>query len=1029
MILLYIIFFAFSSPDTAYVEKTQQQVSRYVSNLQEGHQISLSSWAIYEIASQNCKGLKIVQSYIHEIPKQSGFYKDINCDSLDELSANANGISFWDKNVSTLYNQIIESEDTVSTSILGYDEYPLIHFHMLMGNNPFKYYSRNYLEKALKSWTSYINSENENGGFEYAIILSNVIRVAYVLDEYNIIQENYTLFVNQNWLPNSIYRLKLLGAFEYTFYIHGQYDKSLQVQRNHTLPLAKFIGNNNEINSIKSRQGVYLFSLGKYQDSKKIYEDLYNESETLEEQYSLFTNLGATYQKLGQSNKYISFQLRALEQDIKQYTSLLSIYRNLFIYYTSIKDVNTAMNYIEQAREVALQNSDTTELALINSYLGSFYWTNYKDAEMALANLNSAAQILSPERNYDTYIDLLIEKGVILSKTDSLPEARKVFQKIKELTLSRSNTPDYLDAVINLTALDLKQHKLSEAGNKLEEITLYSLDDLDFQLSVKYQTIKTDYLSLTGNDRAAIDNLLPIIDQVIDRAKNNTDSQEGYWSVEDEYLDAFELIVELLIENNRNAEALSILDRLKTINDATLYNSPLVKAAKLTEEELAEEKRLNQRIQSLRKKYLNAGEEERFQIKTEIDRISATREQILAQVNLAKEEPLPPIWSIQRSLNENELLLHFTEVGSKLYVSYLTSSDISIKYYAFDKERQAVFTQIGDHLASGKTNLFELYDLYEILELKEIPKNIHQVSVIPDNYLYRIPLEVLPTERPDSPVSFGSSHYLIEDYHFRYFTSLKEFDRNRRSFTTSTESDFTGFAISDFQNFSGTNLPSLPYATVETNNISSALSSFKNKKVFTGDAATKNIFKQKVGTSRLVHVATHSEVSEQDPLFSTIYLKNSTDSDTLQSDQALYAYELFDTPLNSEFIMLNSCSSGSGNYIQGSGIMGISRALRYAGAKSLALNLWSVNDKVASEFATDFYDYLNKGETKSEAIRNAKLNQLKRANANPHFWGAYMMIGNPSPVTGKSANTALMFSLLAMTMLLTGFITYRKEKE
>jgi CHAT domain-containing protein len=197
--------------------------------------------------------------------------------------------------------------------------------------------------------------------------------------------------------------------------------------------------------------------------------------------------------------------------------------------------------------------------------------------------------------------------------------------------------------------------------------------------------------------------------------------------------------------------------------------------------------------------------------------------------------------------------------------------------------------------------------------------------------------------------------------------------------------------------------------------------------VFTNDAATKTVFKQKVATSRLVHVATHSEISEQDPLFSTIYLKNSSDSDTLQSDQALYAYELFDTPLNSEFIMLNSCSSGSGQYIQGSGIMGISRALRYAGAKSLALNLWSVNDKVASEFATDFYDLLNKGETKSEAIRQAKLNQLKRANANPHFWGAYMMIGNPSPVTAKSTNAGLMFSLLALTMLLTGFITYRRE--
>lgn len=126
--------------------------------------------------------------------------------------------------------------------------------------------------------------------------------------------------------------------------------------------------------------------------------------------------------------------------------------------------------------------------------------------------------------------------------------------------------------------------------------------------------------------------------------------------------------------------------------------------------------------------------------------------------------------------------------------------------------------------------------------------------------------------------------------------------------------------------------------------------------------------------------------------------------------------------------MLNSCSSGSGNYIQGSGVMGISRALRYAGAKSLALNLWSVNDKVAAEFAVDFYGYLNEGITKNEAIRLAKIDQLQKANANPHFWGAYMMIGNPAPITNKPANSIWLFSLLAATTLLVGYSTYHNRR-
>lgn len=245
--------------------------------------------------------------------------------------------------------------------------------------------------------------------------------------------------------------------------------------------------------------------------------------------------------------------------------------------------------------------------------------------------------------------------------------------------------------------------------------------------------------------------------------------------------------------------------------------------------------------------------------------------------------------------------------------------------------------------------------------------------------------------------------------------------------SSATELNCSLSSIPNFEDFTLNDLPSLPYATVESNNIEQVLTSLNRKEVYNGNEATKEAFKHSVEHSRLVHVATHSEVSEQNPLFSTIYLKNPEADSDLDSEQALYAYELFDTPLNSEFIMLNSCSSGSGNYIQGSGIMGISRALRYAGAKSLALNLWSVNDKIASEFATDLYSYLNEGHTKSESIRMAKLNQLRSANANPHFWGAYMMIGNPSPITQKKNGLLFIVSLLALSTVFMGYTAYQKS--
>jgi len=1028
ILLLLLTLLAF--PDSADISvQTNEQISKYIRELESGNEVTLNIWALSEIASINCKYLALVQTSVQDISDYSDVFNEIECSGLESVDMTNHILSYWDNQTRNKYIEIIELKSKINSDILPTDQFPLIHFKLLMGNDQRLFYSKDYLSRALDTWIEQFEKNPAMSGLEYSIILSNILRTAFILQDDATIEKFSNDFLEQDLLPNSIHKLRLLGTIDFAFYVFGNYDRSLKLQREYSLPLARLLNNQNQIFSIKNRQGAYLFSLGKYEESKNLYEELYNNTETFEAQYALFTNLGVNYLKLGQSNKYISFQLRALDQkeEIENYRNLLSIYRNLFIYYVSVKDEATALEYIDKAKELAKSEKDTTELALIDSYLGTYYWSTHKEYSKALAYLNSAETILNPENDYSRYINLLVEKGTIFLNIDSLEVAEDIFNKLKNLSLSKSYTPDYVDALVNLTAIHLKKGELDKAFDNLEEIKLYPLDNIDFQLLTKFYTVKANYYAINGNKRAAIEELAPVLTQVVDRAKNNTDSQQGYWSVEDEYLDAFELMVRLYIDDRQPGKALLLLDQLKTINDASLYNSPLVKAAKLSEEELTEEKRLNEKLQSLRKKYLNADQEERFAIKTEIDRTSALREQILSEVNLNRERSLPPVWSIQRSIQPEELLLHFTEIGSKLYVSYLTQEDVKIRIFDFSKETQDRFNHIADELASGRTDLNNLYELYQKLELSSsIPGNIKYVSVVPDNYLYRIPLEVLPTEEPSSAFSFGSSRYLIEDFSFRYFTSLQEFENNRRSFNKSTEYDFSGFAISNFEGFGNTDLPSLPYATVENNNINSALTSFSDKQMFNENEATKEVFKSRVGSSRLVHVATHSEVSEKDPLFSVIYLKSSNPLDTLDSDQALYAYELFDTPLNSEFIMLNSCSSGSGNYMQGTGVMGISRALRYAGAKSLALNLWSVNDKVASEFATDFYSFLNEGATKSEAVRKAKLNQLRSSNANPHFWGAYMLIGNPSPITKNSSNNRfLLFSLLAFTAIFTGYSAYQ----
>ena len=72
-----------------------------------------------------------------------------------------------------------------------------------------------------------------------------------------------------------------------------------------------------------------------------------------------------------------------------------------------------------------------------------------------------------------------------------------------------------------------------------------------------------------------------------------------------------------------------------------------------------------------------------------------------------------------------------------------------------------------------------------------------------------------------------------------------------------------------------------------------------------------------------------------------------------------------------------------------------------AGAKSVVTSLWEVSDLSTSQIMDRFYNELKDGETKPEALRQAKLDYLKNADpltANPHYWAAFIYIGQSDAI-------------------------------
>ncbi|MEX2409952.1 MAG: hypothetical protein WD607_01045, partial [Candidatus Paceibacterota bacterium] len=441
----YIIFSSFSDSSTIQ-KKVAEQSAMYIHQLEMGIDPELNIWALNQLSLLNCEALNIVKSDIRAVPKYSGFFQNLHCETINESVLHDFANSIWPEQQKRLYQYIIAENKSLIPEILDYNDSPLIHLKLLMSGDYKIYYSSDYIEKALEIWESQIEGSSQPENLRHAVILSNLIWAAYRSGNYSVIQRYYKQFLDSQYLPVSSHKLRIVNAIDYAFYVLGYYDKSLQIQRTYSLPFTEFTGDKNGKNQILLRHGVYLYSLGKYEASKNIYENLYEGSE--EDDFYIFSNLSINHYKLGYLNKYLSLQLRALEHDAQDHKNLLTVYRNLFIYYTNIKDIKSALSYIEKAKVLALNNADTTELALIDLHLGFFYWKTYKDHLKALNHINIAQKILNPDTDYSRYVDLLTEKGIILLKIDSLKQSQNIFLDIKELSLTKSDTPKYIEALV-----------------------------------------------------------------------------------------------------------------------------------------------------------------------------------------------------------------------------------------------------------------------------------------------------------------------------------------------------------------------------------------------------------------------------------------------------------------------------------------------------------------------------------------------------------------------------------------------------
>jgi CHAT domain-containing protein len=152
--------------------------------------------------------------------------------------------------------------------------------------------------------------------------------------------------------------------------------------------------------------------------------------------------------------------------------------------------------------------------------------------------------------------------------------------------------------------------------------------------------------------------------------------------------------------------------------------------------------------------------------------------------------------------------------------------------------------------------------------------------------------------------------------------------------------------------------------------------------------ATEARVKALIESAGLVHIATHGELSESDPLSSALLLVPGGGE-----DGRLEVRELFGLDLHSRLVVLSACETGLGKLSRGDELLGLQRAFLYAGTPAIVTTLWKVDDRASLELIRAFYEQLPSAGP-VEALRRAQIETM-RAFPHPFAWAGFVLTGAP----------------------------------
>jgi CHAT domain-containing protein len=198
--------------------------------------------------------------------------------------------------------------------------------------------------------------------------------------------------------------------------------------------------------------------------------------------------------------------------------------------------------------------------------------------------------------------------------------------------------------------------------------------------------------------------------------------------------------------------------------------------------------------------------------------------------------------------------------------------------------------------------------------------------------------------------------------------------------------------------------------------------------ILTGSYATEQALRSLIPGKRFVHLATHGfaltdscklagstvrgvmgrllgteRAAVEQPVAGLVLSGANDRSGAVRSDEdgILTEGEILDLDLRAaDWVVLSACESGLGRIRPGEGVIGILRAFQVAGAKTVIVSLWPVEDQAARIWMQELYTarFVYKKKSTMDIVREATKRSLEHCRANgddnPAQWAAFVASGH-----------------------------------